>query len=228
MTSSHASRLRDIYLYGDLAERFGAHHRYAVKSIPEAMWALDANHGGFFRALKKDGRYRVVCGPSLDDEASTQLATDQLWMSFGQGAFHIAPVIEGAGSGGGKTVGMVVLGVALMATGVGGALYAGTSLAAGLGTALPGFVGTAFGITWGSVALLGAALTLGGIAQALTPTPEVQSYDVRESEKHRKSWIFNGPRNSVEEGGCIPVVFGRYWVGSTMVSAGIEIKDPGA
>jgi len=221
--------LRDIYLYGDLAARFGPHHRYSVKSIPEAMWALDANHGGFFRALRKDGRYRVVCGPSLDDEISTQLGADQLWMSFGKGAFHVAPVIEGSGGGGsGKAIGMTVLGVALMATGVGGALYAGTTLATGLGTALPGFAGTAFGITWGSVALLGAALTLGGIAQALTPTPEVQSYDVRESEKHRKSWIFNGPRNSVEEGGCIPVVFGRYWVGSTMVSAGIEIKDSGA
>lgn len=219
--------LRDIYLYGDLAARFGPHHRYSVKSIPEAMWALDANHGGFFRALRKDGRYRVVCGPSLEDETSTHLTAEQLWMSFGKGAFHIAPVIEGAKGGGGwKAVGMVVLGIALLATGIGGALFVGPNLAAGLGTALPGFAGTAFGITWGSVALLGGAMTLGGISQALTPTPEVQSYDVRESEKHRKSWIFNGPRNSIEEGGCIPVVFGKHWIGSTMVSAGIEIKDP--
>jgi len=192
------------------------------------MGALDANHGGFFRALKKDGRYRVVCGPSLDDEVSTQLSADQLWMSFGRGAFHIAPVIEGSGSGGsGKAIGTIVLGVALMATGVGGALAVGTNLAAGLGTALPGFAGTAFGITWGSVALLGAAMTLGGISQALTPTPDVQSYDVRESEKHRKSWVFNGPRNSIEQGGCLPVVWGRHWIGATMVSGGIAIKNTG-
>jgi len=218
--------LRDIYLYGDLAERFGDHHRYAVKSIPEVMWALDANHGGFLKAIRRDGQYRVVCGPSLDDDTSTQLGVDQLWMSFGRGAFHIAPVIEGAGGGGsGKAIGSIVLGVALMATGIGGALYASEMLATGLGTALPGFAGTAFGITWGSVALLGAAITLGGISQVLSQTPEIQSYDVRESEKNRKSWIFNGPRNSVEEGGCLPVVFGRHWIGSTQVSAGIDIKE---
>lgn len=207
--------LRDIYLYGDLADKFGSHHRYAAKSIPEAMWAIHANSDWkFFQAIKRDGRYHVVHGPSLESDESTFLGEKQLIMQFGPGTFHIAPVIEGSGGGGiGKAIGMVVLGVALMATGIGF-----------------GFLGTAgsfLSISWGGIAAIGTVLALSGVSQMLTPTPEITSYDnVIESEKHRKSWIFNGPRNSIEQGGCIPVVFGRHWVGSTVVSAGIEVKDP--
>ena len=89
--------LRDIYLYGDLADKFGSHHRYAAKSIPEAMWAIHANSDWkFFQAIKRDGRYHVVHGPSLESDESTFLGEKQLIMQFGPGTFHIAPVIEGS------------------------------------------------------------------------------------------------------------------------------------
>ncbi len=215
--------LRDIYLYGDLADKFGSHHRYAAKSIPEAMWAIHANSDWkFFQAIKRDGRYHVVHGPSLESDESTFLGEKQLIMQFGPGTFHIAPVIEGSGGDVGKAIGMVVLGVALIATGIGGAAYFG-----GFGMTALGTAGSFLSISWGGIAAIGTVLALSGVSQMLAPTPEITSYDnVIESEKHRKSWIFNGPRNSIEQGGCIPVVFGRHWVGSTVVSAGIEVKDP--
>lgn len=225
--------LRDIYLYGDLADKFGSHHRYAAKSIPEAMWAIHANSDWkFFQAIKRDGRYQVVHGPSLESDESTFLGEKQLIMQFGPGTFHIAPVIEGSGGGGsGKAIGMVVLGVALMATGIGGAAYAaaqaGVGFGSGFGLTALGTAGSFLSISWGGIAAIGTVLALSGVSQMLTPTPEITSYDnIIESEKHRKSWIFNGPRNSIEQGGCIPVVFGRHWIGSTVVSAGIEVKDP--
>lgn len=218
--------LRDIYLYGELAERFGPHHRYAVKTVPEAMWAIDANSGWrFFRAIRRDGRYQVVHGPSLEAKASTPLSDKMLPMHFGPGAFHIAPVIEGSGGGGGKGIAMAVLGAALMATGIGGALYAGATLGAGLGATALGTAGSVLSITWGGIAAVGAVLALSGVSQMLTPTPNIQSYDAMEAEKHRKSFIFNGPRNSFEQGGCIPVVFGKHWIGSTVISAGMKIVD---
>lgn len=220
--------LRDIYLYGDLEEKFGHHHRYAAKSIPEAMWAIHANSGWkFFQAIRRDGQYQVVHGYSLESKEATFLTEDQLGMQFGLGSFHIAPVIEGAGGGGGgKAIGMVVLGVALMATGIGGALYAGATFGAGLSTTALGTAGSFLSITWGGIAAIGTVLALSGVSQMLTPTPAMQSYDTTlETEKHRKSFVFNGPRNSIEQGGCIPVVFGKHWIGSTVISAGMDVKD---
>ena len=41
------SIVRDIYLYGDLAEKFGEHFRLAVETPAEAVRALDTLRPGF-------------------------------------------------------------------------------------------------------------------------------------------------------------------------------------
>jgi predicted phage tail protein len=215
--------MKDICLYGHLAECFGPLHRYEVSSIQEAMWALDVNHDGrFFKEIRKDGLYQIVCGPDLDGDL---LDENQLTMQFnGNTAFHFYPIIEGSEISG-KGIAMAVIGVALIATGIGVGL-------AGMGTAIGGFAGVmgtavpgTFGLmTWGGVTLLGATLALSGISQLLSPSVSTD-YDSREAAKDRKSSLFNGPVNTVEQGGCIPVVFGRHWIGTTVVSAALTVID---
>lgn len=68
---------------------------------------------------------------------------------------------------------------------------------------------------------LGASMALGGVAEMLAGTPKMSDYANAEVAL-RPSFIFNGPINTVAQGGPIPLVYGRYRVGTTIISAGIE------
>lgn len=67
---------------------------------------------------------------------------------------------------------------------------------------------------------IGASLAIGGVGQMLAVTPDVQ----KEREK-KESFHFDGPVNSGEQGGVLPIVYGRMVVGSTVVSAGISADN---
>ena len=43
--------LRKVYLYGVLGRRYGWRHELDIESLPEAVWALDANHPGFILSM---------------------------------------------------------------------------------------------------------------------------------------------------------------------------------
>ena len=62
------------------------------------------------------------------------------------------------------------------------------------------------------VALIGfgASLVLGGITQWLTPTPK--------QYQQNQSYDFQGNATTVNQGGCVPVVYGRYLVAPLPIS----------
>jgi len=212
--------MRDIYLYGHLAEKFGSHFRYDVRSVQEAMWAIDVNNNGeFFKEIRRDGWYQVVRGPTLEDD---QLEEKQLTMLFKEGAFHICPIAEGSGGNvGGIIVG--IAGLALMATGVGG-IVGGMMSGMAFGTAAGATAITALGMSYGAMTLLGATLMFSGVSQLLSPSTATD-YDNRDESDDRKSSLFNGPVNTIEQGTCIPVVFGKHWIGSTVASASLTVEE---
>lgn len=72
---------------------------------------------------------------------------------------------------------------------------------------------------------LGAAMMLGGIAQMMSPNPGVGNYDDNEKSDERPSYLFDGPKNTVEPGLTIPVVYGEVYIGSISVSGGMRITD---
>lgn len=75
--------------------------------------------------------------------------------------------------------------------------------------------GAYFGQPW--MVQLGVGMVAGGIAQALAAQP--QTNNVSAAAKN-ESYMFNGPVNTVTQGGPVPLVFGRCLVGSTVISAG--------
>lgn len=184
--------LRNVYLYGDLAEKYGKKHTFDVSSVAESIRALSVNFKGFIKSIKRDGSYQVVNGEDIDNGKS--LFEEELKMIFNKGDFHIVPITEGS-SGLVRTV----LGVALIVVGV----Y----------TEQPWLVS------------MGISMAIGGVASMLSPTPNINNYGDRESPDERPSFLFDGPVNTIEQGGPVPIAYGRVMVGSTVVSSAIQVED---
>jgi predicted phage tail protein len=200
---------RKIVLHGRLKEKFGESYEMEVSTPAEAVRSLCFQLKGFRDELKT-GSYYVIRGKK-------KIGEDKLHFGFGKvREFHLVPVLEGAKSGVGKAIGLAVLGIALIAAAV---VFAP---AAGLGATAFTVLGTS--VTFGQVALLGGALVLAGVATLLTPTPKVNSadYNGRESADQRKSFLYNGATNTVEQGQPVPLVYGRMRVGSVVISTGID------
>lgn len=101
--------MREVRLYGHLAERFGKVFNLDVRTIGEAIAALRANLPGFETHLAKHSKpgYHVVVGKRDFDESELQ-------EPCGRGTIKIIPVIAGAKTGFGK----IVLGAVLVVAGL--------------------------------------------------------------------------------------------------------------
>jgi predicted phage tail protein len=126
------------------------------------------------------------------------LAVDQFGQPSGNQDIRIAPVPVGAKNGGF----MVVLGIVLVVVGF---------------------------FTFGSTTTTGMALIAGGVAMAaagavmlLSPQPKSAN---AEGVENRPSYAFNGPVNTIAQGNCVPVGYGRMIVGSAVISGGVYIEE---
>ena len=202
---------RDIVLHGHLREAFGGPFHLEVATPAEAVRALCVLLEGFPGKLR-EGSYRLVRGPL---EGGLELGEDQLTLGLGRaGELHLVPELAGGKRGG---LGKVILGVALI-----GVAFAAAP-AAGLGETAFSVFGEA--VTFGRIALTGAALALGGVAQLLTPAPKVRDFSAAERPDQRPSFLFNGPVNVAEQGLPVPLVYGQARAGSVVVSAGISTEE---
>lgn len=84
-----------------------------------------------------------------------------------------------------------------------------------------GAVTSYFGNAYGpQMMMMGAAMMLGGIAQMMAPQPSTDS-----GFNSRTSYNFNGAQNITQQGGPVPLLYGRMRVGSVVVSEGMLAKD---
>lgn len=80
------------------------------------------------------------------------------------------------------------------------------------------------GITGIAATLIGGVITLGllvGASLLLSPKPKKTDRD----ETKNENYIFSGPENVTEQGVPVPLVYGRCFVGSVVVSAGLEVSE---
>ncbi|NDG47484.1 MAG: tail assembly protein [Rhodospirillales bacterium] len=138
---------------------------------------------------------------------SYDLATDELHDPAGQQQIKIVPVLAGAGA-----VGRIIAGVALIALTIATGGFNGAAIGLfGTGTLALGTVGMA----------IGASLVLGGVAQLLTPVPQMPTGANTEQDP-RKSYSFSGIQQTSRQGVPVPIVYGETLVGSVVISAGID------
>lgn len=196
--------LKTIKVYGSLAKFLGQKvFRAAVSTPVEAISFLRANFQGL-AAHMADYDYKVLVG-TLELQAGSN--PEQLSYPVGRDeAISIVPVIGGAG---GQGTGAILAGVALVAAAV---------FIPGLGLGLAGATVT-------QVGLIGGSLILGGIAQMLTPVPEMPSGEGSFGDPASNPLSFSGIQNVSRQGVAVPVVYGETLVGSVVISAGINTQD---
>ncbi len=68
-------------------------------------------------------------------------------------------------------------------------------------------------------------MALGGVAQLLTPVPQVPQIGKDSDKDPRKSYSFSGIQNVSRQGVPVPVVYGETIVGSVIISAAIDISQ---
>jgi predicted phage tail protein len=207
--------LRKVVLHGALKEQFGASFDLDVKSPAEAVRALIVQIKGF-RQMLREGHYRVV---KAHQHISESLELEELKLRLGRSReIHIVPVIAGSASGWGKILaGVAIIGLAIAAP------YA-LGLAGGLGATFGGISAIGFsGISFGTIAGLGAAVALSGVAQMLSPAPTLAGGSA--AVDRRASFLFGSADNVTVQGVPVPIWFGDFIAGSVVISVGLSTED---
>ena len=199
--------LRKIKLYGELAN-FVGHKEFEVKveTLSQAVSFLINNFAGIEEYMNPK-YYQVKVGNYLIDET-------EIHHPIGQEDIHFVPVIQGAGRG----IGKILLGGALIALSFGGGgvfsaplIQSGTFsfAAAGLGAK------AAFGI--------GAGLLLSGVSDMLFPVPKLP--DFNSEQDPRISFNFSGTQQTTRAGTPVPLVYGKIFTGSVVISGAVDTEQ---
>lgn len=212
--------MKVVKVYGALREKLGQCRFEFVADTPaQALRALIANFPDLEKWLidsEKDGvGYRVTVGK----ERVTEDDYDSLHLPWSeQEVFSITPVLTGAGGGGsGVGIGQILVGAALVAASI----------------FIPGSTAI-FGATFGaislSVGLIGGGLILNGVATLIAPTPSLAAgpsarTGIRDKDAVRlESFSFSGIVNTTKQGLPVPIIYGRAFAGSAVLSVGIESR----
>jgi len=217
--------MKVVKVYGALRKRLGqCRFEFEAATPAQALKALCVNFPGLDKWLidsEKDGvGYRVTIGKErvIDDLSPLVMPWSE------REVFSITPVIAGAGRG----VGMIGLGLGLVALAVvtGGASIGFTTggftaFAAG-GTAIP-FAAATFGTKLAIAAgTIGIGLTFMGIAQAISPQLDVPQFD---ESAQLESFTFSNVVNTSKQGLPVPLAYGRVFVGSAVISSGLDVDE---
>mgnify|MGYP003141306711 CR=1 FL=1 len=215
--------MKVVKVYGALKERLGGQGTFEldVFNAAEAIKALCSNFSGLDKWFIDSGNdgiaYKVLLGETEvgEDKDGTHNFENFLFPWSSKEVLHITPVLVGSGGGWGRIAfGVAMIGLAF-ATGGASLAYANYVMLnpAVTGIAFSGFIAKA-------AVYIGAGLILGGISQLLTPVPKAPP----ESSK-LKSFSFSGIAQTAQQGGPIPIVYGKCFVGSAVLSAGLDTFD---
>ena len=195
--------MKVVKVYGALRKRLGqCRFEFDVNTPAQAIKALCVNFPGLDKWLidsEQDGiGYRVAVGK----EKATEENVAPLLMPFSEKeVFSITPVIAGAGQGSGQ----IIAGLALIAVSI-----AVPAAALGLKSML-------------SIGLLGGSLLLQGIAQAISPQPNLDS--TLDESVQLESFTFSNVVNTQRQGMPVPIAYGRLFVGSAVLSSGLDVDQ---
>ena len=190
----------DVHLHGPLGGQFGKVWSLDVRSVREAVHAIDCMTGKFRAAImdldKKGLVFKIVTssGHELDNDTIEHNIT-------GANRIDITPVVRGSSAGTRFVVGALMVTAAFVMT-----------------------AGSSGGLSGPSAMLAqaGVGLMLGSVVEWLTPVPKKADEN---GAATGQSWSINGPTNTVEQGQPVPIIYGEVLTGGYVVSAGISVSS---
>jgi predicted phage tail protein len=206
MSADQYSHLTTVTLHGFLGKKFGRTWKLAISDIGELFQAIEAQRPGFKSAVASCGaRWRVLNdGVPLEEQSVREGA---LALPAGR-QIRIVPCPQGASKG----LFGLILGVILVVV--------GSIFTFGLVGVAAVAAGT-FAATAASAAIgIGLSLVLSGLASLFT-----SSVKNSKSTQNLPSYLFDGPANVNEQGGPVPVLYGRQVVGSVTIYASLTPRE---
>ena len=207
--------MKVVKVYGALRKRLGqCRFEFDVATPAQAIKALCVNFPGLEKWLidsEKDGvGYRVA----VSKEKATEENIAPLLLPFSdKEVFSITPVVAGAGRG----TGQILAGLALVTAAV---VLAPTGGGGFLGATGSGFLSASASSAIGSI---GVSLTLGGIAAAISPQPALNT--TLDESVQLESFTFSNVVNTSRQGMPCPIAYGRVFVGSAVLSSGLDVDQ---
>ena len=212
--------MKVIKVYGALRKRLGQCRFELEAATPaQAIKALCVNFPGLDKWLidsEKDGvGYRVTVSK---EKATEQDITPLILPWSEKDVFSITPVIAGAGRGLGSILaGAALISLAVLNPAVGFSFSKGGFVYMGTGTAT---FGAKLAIAAGT---LGLGLTFFGIAQTISPQPSLDS--TLDESAQLESFSFSNVVNTSKQGLPVPIAYGRVFVGSAIISSGLDVDE---
>ena len=218
--------MKVVKVYGALRKRLGqCRFEFEAATPAQALKALCVNFPGLDKWLldsEKDGvSYRVTIGKErvIDDLSPLVMPWSE------KEVFSITPIIAGAGRGfGAIAAGIGLITLAILAPGAGFALSAGgftTTGAAATMVAAPGFaLASGLAVMAGNI---GIGLVLLGVAQVLSPQPQFSKLGELEESAELESFTFSNVVNTSKQGLPVQIAYGRVFVGSAIISSGLDV-----
>nr|BAR23370.1 putative phage-related protein tail component [uncultured Mediterranean phage uvMED]BAR23582.1 putative phage-related protein tail component [uncultured Mediterranean phage uvMED]BAR23638.1 putative phage-related protein tail component [uncultured Mediterranean phage uvMED]BAR23657.1 putative phage-related protein tail component [uncultured Mediterranean phage uvMED]BAR39166.1 putative phage-related protein tail component [uncultured Mediterranean phage uvMED] len=219
--------MKVVKVYGALRKRLGqCRFEFDVATPAQAIKALCVNFPGLDKWLidsEKDGvGYRVA----VSREKATEENVAPLLMPFSdREVFSITPVVAGAGRGTGTILaGIALISVAVLSSGAGlfanGAIGFGTTATTATGAAAVPTLGASLAAAAGNI---GIGLVLAGIAQSISPQPGLNS--TLDESVQLESFTFSNVVNTSRQGMPCPIAYGRLFVGSAVLSSGLDVDQ---
>jgi predicted phage tail protein len=216
--------MKVVKVYGALRKRLGqCRFEFEVDTPAQAIKALCVNFPGLERWLidsEQTGMgFRVTIGK---ERITPEDATVAVLPWSERDVFSITPVLAGAGDGAGRIFAGIGL-IALSFLFPGAGLFGTTSL---LG-ATAATAGTAGALTTIGTMLsgLGASLIFGGVANLISPQPNLSALQRGKEAARLESFSFSGIVNTSQQGMPVPIVYGRAFVGSAVLSSGLDVAQ---
>lgn len=201
--------MKTVKVYGQLAKYLGqSTFKFDVITPAEAIKALLVNFQGLDQWLldsQKDGvAYKVKVG---EEKIYTDNIDDLALPFTDKNVFSIRPVIQGSGRG--------------FTRFLTGALIIGAGFLIPSTWAIGTFGGTPI-MVGATLKKLGFIMALGGVAEMLSPQPTLPDMN---QALISDNFSISGLRNNATVGTAIPICYGRAYVGSTIISTGLDTDE---
>lgn len=184
--------MTNVYLYGELQNKFGSEFKFKVNSAKEALQAINANRRGFLNETKKLAikgvHYRVIVDDYIvinPKEAEIKKVPKEI---------HIVPIVWGAGTGAEVYVWMFLMEMGLE-------------------------VATAE-LIMSTLYYVAVAAVTAGVMMMLYPQPKPDFN--QEVMAGSKSYLFGNKPNNTAQGQAVPVGYGRLKIAGSQISAGVS------
>lgn len=221
--------MKVVKVYGALRKKLGqCRFEFDVDTPAQALKALCANFRGLEKWLMDREAEGMNFRVSLGKEKITNDYGDPLILPWSEkDVFSITPVIVGAGEG----FTQILIGIGLVALAIIVGPAAGGFL--GLGLGLGGTTGAGAAISLGlvgggfasAIGFVGVSLVIGGIAQLISPQQSLGGLTSGKEAVRLESFTFSGIVNTAKQGLPVPIAYGRVFVGSAVISAGLDTDN---